>query len=334
MQYSKLNVYAAYYCDENIRMSSSSGGIFTILAKHILSLQGSVYGVAMTGDCMGAEFIRVTHENDLNKLRGSKYFQAKVGGTYKSVKEDLEHGQAVLFSGTGCQVNGLKSYLQKDYDNLLCVDVICHGVPSPALWRKYAIYREEQMGGKLESIDFRCKDRSWADFGMKMIDTNHKDVFISKDKDSFMRMFLQNYSLRPSCYECMAKKIKMADITIGDFWGIETVALEMCDGKGTSIVLVRTEKGNRIFDAIQTYLKLKKVSYAEGVKGNLAEYSSVSKPPERDSFFYDMNSLSYDVLEKKYCKKEKKINIIKHFIKKCIKKIIPHKIYKKFHGVG
>lgn len=102
-------------------------------------------------------------------LRGSKYLQARVGNTYKQVKDDLLAGKLVLFSGTGCQVNGLKSFLGKDYDNLLCVDVICHGAPSPALWKRYAEYQEKKNRGKLMEINFRCKDDSWTDFGMKEV---------------------------------------------------------------------------------------------------------------------------------------------------------------------
>lgn len=336
MKNNNPDVYAAYCYDENIRMSSSSGGVFTILAKYILSLHGVVYGVAMDEDCMGARFIKVTHDRNLSKLRGSKYFQAKMGDTYKSIKEDLEQGKNVLFSGTGCQVSGLKLFLQKDYTNLICVDVLCHGVPSPALWRKYVEYREEQLGEKLSAVNFRFKNRGRVDyFGMKITTTNNKDIFIPRDKDPFMKMFMHDYCLRPSCYNCMAKIIKMADITIGDFWGIETVTPEMCDGKGTSVILVRTEKGKRIFDAVKSHIKTKKVRYDEGIMCNEVEYTSVIRPSERESFFSDLNNFSFGVLKKKYCKKEKKIIILKRFIKRCIKKILPHNTtYKNICGRG
>ena len=164
-----LKVYAGYNTDKDVRLSSSSGAVFSSLAEYVLEQQGVVYGVAMAEDCYSAEFISVTSKEQLTKLRGSKYLQAKVGNTYKSVKEDLMSGKLVLFSGTGCQVNGLKSFLGKEYENLICVDVICHGAPSPALWRKYAEHQEQKIGGKLKGINFRCKDDSWTDFGMKEI---------------------------------------------------------------------------------------------------------------------------------------------------------------------
>lgn len=205
-----LKVYAGYNTDKDVRLSSSSGAVFSSLAEYVLEQQGVVYGVAMAEDCYSAEFISVTSKEQLTKLRGSKYLQAKVGNTYKSVKEDLMSGKLVLFSGTGCQVNGLKSYLGKEYENLICVDVICHGAPSPALWRKYAEHQEQKIGGKLKGINFRCKDDSWTDFGMKEICKSipggeTKKLYIFKDKDAYMQMFLRDYCLRPSCYECTAK---------------------------------------------------------------------------------------------------------------------------------
>lgn len=162
-----LKTYACYLKDEDVRMSSSSGAVFSALASYVFSQKGVVYGVAISEDCYSAIFTSVTDAEGLKKLRGSKYLQAKVGNTYKNVKNDLMNGKTVLFTGTGCQINGLKNFLENDYDNLICVDVICHGVPSPALWKKYAQYQEVQNGGKLKYINFRCKDKGWTDFGMK-----------------------------------------------------------------------------------------------------------------------------------------------------------------------
>lgn len=300
-----LKVYACYNTDKDVRLSSSSGAVFSSLAENVLEQQGVVYGVAMSEDCYSAEFICATSKEHLTKLRGSKYLQAKVGNTYKLVKEDLMAGKLVLFSGTGCQVNGLKSFLGKEYENLICVDVICHGAPSPALWQKYATYQEQKNGGKLKVINFRCKDEGWTDFGMKEIcksipDDETKKLYVSKDRDAYMQMFLRDYCLRPSCYECTAKKVKMSDLTIADFWGINDVAPEMNDGMGTSLVLIRTEKGKDVFEKIDGYMKLKEVSYEEGVRGNPAEYKSCARPMQRNTFFDDMQSMSYEELEKKY----------------------------------
>lgn len=289
-----LNTYACINNDEEERLRSSSGGIFSLLAKCILNQKGAVYGAAMTEDCYGAELIRVDNEKQLYRLRGSKYLQAKVGDSYIKAKLDLDNELPVLFSGTGCQINGLKLFLKKDYDNLFCVDVLCHGAPSPALWKKYVQVYETKYG-KLKSVNFRCKEDGWIDFGIK-----EDSLFISKDKDPYMQMFLNNYCLRPSCYECVAKEIKMADMTIADFWGIENILPEMNDGKGTSLVLIRSAKGAHLLKQIKSELKIKEVSYVDGVKSNQAEYKSAIRPVQRDMFFEDMNSLSFEELKHKY----------------------------------
>lgn len=300
-----LKTYACYNKNNDLRMRSSSGAVFSSLAKYIFEKHGIVYGVAMSSDCYAAGFVSVSNENDLAKLRGSKYLQAKVGNAFKNIKKDLLLGRIVLFTGTGCQVNGLKKYLGKEYDNLICVDVICHGAPSPALWKEYAQYQEQRYEGKLKSINFRCKDNTWTDFGMKeafedTLDGKTRRLFVSKDEDSYMQMFLRNYCLRPSCYNCVAKKQKMSDLTIADFWGINEVEPEMSDGLGTSLVLIRTVKGQNIFNHISSTLKLKEVPYEAGVKENPAEFKSCIRPLQRDTFFDDMNIMSFEELEKKY----------------------------------
>lgn len=320
-----IKVYAGYSNNQNVRMSSSSGAIFSSLAEYVLEQQGVVYGVKMAEDCYSAEFTRVADKLELVKLRGSKYLQAKVGNTYKQVKEDLLKDKLVLFSGTGCQVNGLKAFLGKEYSNLLCVDVICHGVPSPALWRKYAKHQEQKTGGKLKGINFRCKDDSWIDFGMKEVldeipQEDQKKIYISKDKDPYMVMFLRDYCLRPSCYECIAKSVKKADLTVADFWGINDVAPEMNDGNGTSLILIRTDAGRKIFEKIIDDFQLKEVSYKDGVRRNPAEYKSCARPTQRDTFFDDMQSMSFEELKQKYAAPIKVSFMTK--VKRKVKKVL------------
>ena len=322
-------VYACYNKDKNVRLSSSSGAVFSSLAEYVLNKNGIVYGVAMSEDCYSAEFIAVTDRTGLSKLRGSKYLQAKVGDAFKKVKAELQVGKLVLFTGTGCQVNGLKSFLGKEYDNLLCVDVICHGTPSPALWKKYVEYLEKKNDGKLRNINFRCKDNSWTNFGMKEVLTDIpqgevKHLYIPKDKDPYMQMFLRDYCLRPSCYNCIAKKVKMADMTIADFWGINDVAPEMNDGNGTSLVLIRTDKGMKTFETISSKLKLREVAYEDGVRCNPAEYKACRRPPQRETFFEDMDAMKFEELEKKYASPIKVTfkSRVKRKIKNTIKSVL------------
>lgn len=308
----QMKVYACYNKDTNIRMNSSSGGIFSLLAETILLGNGVVYGIAMTEDCYGAEMIRV--EDDIAPLRGSKYLQAKVGDAYKKVKEDLNAGKHVLFTGTGCQVNGLKAFLGKDFENLVCVDVVCHGVPSQKLWEKYVKHQELRYG-KLTSVDFRCKDMGWQEFGIK-----ENQMYVSRGKHPFMNMFLDDFCLRPSCYECHAKYYKNSDITIADFWGIDSVAPEMNDNNGTSLVIVRTDKGEALFESIKNEVKRKEVSYDGAVRGNSAEYISVGRPQQRNTFFADLENLSFEEMVKKYVS-DTRASMLKTIIRR-VKKLV------------
>ena len=320
--FNTLAAYAAYSTNDEIRKVSSSGALFSVFAEYILSFNGIVYGVAMEADCKYAEFIRVDNREELSKLRGSKYLQAKMGNIFKQIKRDLDNKKIVLFTGVGCQVNGLKAFLGKDYENLFCVDVICHGVPSSALWKKYVEDLERINKAKLRSVNFRCKDSKWADYEIKKTDAKQSSIYVSKDGDSYMQMFLRNYCLRPSCYECVAKKNKHSDITIADFWGIEEVAPEMNDNKGVSFVIVRTHRGSELLKKVEEKLFLKIVTYQEGVKENPCEYESVKRPVQRETFFVDMNTMSFFELENKYIPVSLKGKIKRFLLRSCFKKVI------------
>lgn len=286
-----MKTYAAYY-DNPIRIDSSSGGVFSLIASHF----DVVYGVSMSLDCYEAKYERV--ETDLSKIRGSKYIQAHVGDTFKHVKSDLDKGKKVLFSGTGCQINGLKLFLRKDYDNLFLLDVVCHGVPSPKLWKKHVLYMEN-MYGKLEKVSFRKKYINYKYFFKRKF-----NKYVFKEEDAYMQFFLNDLSLRPSCYQCHAKKFKCSDMTIADFWGIVRVAPSINDGLGTSLIISRTNKGNIVFDQIKDKIKWEEVSYKKAIRDNVAEYKSTKKPDAREKFFEDMASLTIPDLQNKYIPKE------------------------------
>lgn len=324
MTISEKKAYAAYY-DDDIRMKSSSGAIFSLLANMVLEKRGIVYGVVMNESCTEAEYIGITEKKDLEKLLGSKYLQAKIKNTFKSVRENLISNKLVLFTGTGCQINGLRKFLQKDYENLISVDIICHGVPSPALWKKYVSYMENKIQGKMTNINFRCKEQGWETFGMKEYSAS-KEVYISKSKDPYMQMFLSDFCLRSSCYECKTKTLRLSDLTIGDFWGIDTIAPKMNDGKGTSLVIVRTNKGEQIFNSIisKPSVNVLKVEYNDAIKGNPAEFRSVDRPKERETFLRDMKKMEFEQLTKSYLSlpiKQRIKNIIKRILKPVIKRL-------------
>ena len=279
-----MKVYAAYY-DHSVRLESSSGGVFSLLATKF----DVIYGVKMDADNRYAVFTRKT--GDISELRGSKYIQAKVGDTFQQVKKDLIEDRKVLFAGTSCHVNGLLCFLQKHYDNLFTIDVVCHGVPSPKYWHKYV------EGKTVKQINFRAKDGGWDNYtyGMRINDT-----YISHDQNKYMILYIRDYMLRPSCYECINKKSKRSDITLGDFWVIDKIDSSMTDNKGTSLVITRTEKGQNLFDIIKDKLVWKEFSYEEGVRQNPSEYKSSIRPINREDFFSDMDRMTFSELFNKY----------------------------------
>lgn len=322
-----LNSYAAINPDQDCRKESSSGGVFSVIAEYVLKQNGIVYGAAMSEDSRSVLHIEVTSIDELYKLRGSKYVQSNVGGIFFKVKKLLENNMLVLFSGTPCQVAGLKKYLAKEYKNLITVDLICHGVASPFLLEKYLRYYEEMCKQKIKSINFRYKKTTWQDFGILKTDIQGTEMFHNQHEDPFMKMYLKNYCLRESCYDCSTKKIRYSDITLGDFWGIEEIDPQMNDNMGTSAIIVRTEKGAGILEKVRERLKLQDTTYNNIVWNNVAENISVKRPRQRDQFYKDLHKLSFDKVIKKY----ERISHREEKFKK-VRYSLPIKILRKIYG--
>lgn len=293
--------YAAYNTDEKVRLESSSGGVFALLAEYIIAQRGVVFGAGFN------EKLEVTHMaverlDDLPKLMGSKYVQSKIGNSYRKTKEYLDSGRLVLFTGTPCQIGGLKAYLGKDYDNLFCQDLICHGVPSPKVWRKYVTYQENRAGSPARRISFRRKYEGWKRYSVSLLFNNETEYHQTFGKDLMMTAFLKNACLRPSCYACAFKNLhRESDITLADFWGIQSMMPEMDDDKGTSLVIVNSEKGEALFQYIKGKLVCEKADLTEAIKFNPSMVSSVRYNPNRKNFFTDIDLLSFDKLVAKHC---------------------------------
>lgn len=313
-----MKSYAGYY-KSLIREECSSGGIFGALAKYTIENNGVVYGVCMANDNYSAYYERVADLNSLHKIFGSKYMQATLSNTYENVKNDLNHGLNVLFTGTICQINGLKLFLKKDYENLLCIDIICHGVPSHKLWKKYLLYREEQIG-KCTKLNFRSKKQGWYDSGVM-----ENDYFTAQRENHYMNLFLKDLCLRPSCYNCISKQEKLSDITLGDLWGVNEVAPELNDDKGLSTIILRTTKSESIFDKIKDELVLKEITYKEAILENPAEYESSKKPFGRNYFYKDLEKKSFVSLLNKYLEK----NMFWKIIRKLQRKFLHYSRHKK-----
>ena len=292
----KSVAFAAYNKNKDERIKSSSGGIFTLIAKAILNEGGLVYGASFDND-FSVKHVRIDKTQDIEKLRTSKYVQSLIGDTYKNAKKDLEEGKKVLFTGTPCQINGLYAYLQKNYDNLYTQDIICHGVPSPKVWREYLKYREIKDQKKPMRINFRQK----VPFGWNLFSLSFDNEYNTKHgEDQYMKMFLQNVSLRDSCFNCNFKdKNRISDITLADFWGINKVEPEMNDDKGTSLLIINSKKGIGLLEKIRSEIEIKETNLDEAIKYNPAMIASVPMNPNRENFFRNINELEKNNLKEK-----------------------------------
>lgn len=300
-----LKVYACINNTDEIRMNSSSGGVFFLLAEYILDKNGKVYGAVFDKDWSVCH-IGVDNIEELEKIQGSKYLQSDKKYIFKEVKKDLETGKKVLFSGTPCEVAGLRNYLGKEYENLYCADVVCHGVPSPKVWQKYLQYIEKMVKKPCDresTPSHRSKTDGWSRFSVS-IPLGHDTEYLQEhDKDLYMRTFLKDIILRPSCYECQCKpSINISDISLADFWGVENVLPDFYDDKGTSLVLINTEKGNKLFREICKYLKYQDVSYETALKYIPAICKSAKIPKQREYFFSHFEQMDIETLMKKVSK--------------------------------
>ena len=246
--------YAAYAREDAVRSASSSGGIFTLLAREILARGGVVFGAAYDED-FSVHHIQIDTPEDLPRLQGSKYVQSRTEEAYRQAKHQLEAGKTVLFSGVGCQIAGLKAYLKKDYPQLYTVDVLCHGVPSPKVWRDYLREQQDAFGSGVEAVSFRDKSTGWTGYSMRLQFRDRQVYQSHHTEDTYLKFFLENISLRPACHSCRFKALPhSADLTLGDAWGIGSYMPDMTDDRGTSLVLVNSRKGQALFRAIETYM--------------------------------------------------------------------------------
>lgn len=308
-------VYGAYSNNESIRINSSSGGMFSELAASVFEKNGAVFGCTMNDDFSFAKHIKVENVDDLPKLQGSKYLQSDTNITFEEVKNCLQNGQEVLYSGTPCQIAGLKSYLgkySKDY-NLVTVDIICHGVPSSNVWNCYKSALVKKFDSTVEKISFRNKSNGWQNYSLLCEFENKKEYKKFAGDDLYLRGFVADYYLRPSCYDCQFKgdNIK-SDITLADFWGIDKVNPKFNDDKGVSLVVINSQKGQQIFDEIKDN---KKITYfsenaEKGLEYNPSYYNSVKMKNMRKVFFKQFEKNGVEAFEN-CCGKSNKTKFIR-----------------------
>jgi coenzyme F420-reducing hydrogenase beta subunit len=269
---------------------SSSGGIFPLLASSFIKSGGMVVGAAF-GDVRNVRHKCVDSMDELPELYGSKYVQSDTGDTFCEVERCLKAGRPVLYSGTPCQIAGLKGYLSEDYPQLLTIDVACHGVPSPGLWRRYVSAMEDKYKTGIDAANFRDKSGSWKRYAVRY-SAGQKSIRVNHSDDPYMLLFLQNVSLRPSCYDCSFRSSGSgSDITLGDLWNVASVAPELHDDKGASVIVVKTLKGLRMLEQVFPDA-MREIDRNEAVAGNSGFAAALAVPELRGRFFDGLSEAS------------------------------------------
>lgn len=302
IRYDEPLVYAAYTKDEAIRTDSTSGGIHSMLALAMYE-QNAYIGGAIYNKDHTVKHIVSPDRQLLPEIRSSKYLQSSMEGVYKEVRDLLKAGEKVFFCGAPCQIQGLYKFLRKEYDNLTTCDFICRGVNSPKVFLSYMDMLEKQYGSKATQIKFKNKKWGWHNFSLRVNFENGQEYCKDRWHDLFFIGYLQSGNFaRPSCYQCTFKGFpQKADITLADFWGIENIDPSMDQDRGTSLVMINSDKGKALFDAIKDKINWRQFTMKDAEAGNPALNSSLTPArPNRDAFFDALDKMPFDQVAEKF----------------------------------
>lgn len=304
------HIIAAYAKNAKVRKESSSGGLFSTIAEYIIEANGIVFGAGYGSDFkiqhMGVETIE-----DLSMLRTSKYVQSYIGKSYSQVRNFLEDGRIVFFTGTPCQVNGLRQYLHKDYDQLFTADIVCHGTPTSKYFREYILNMEKNSGKKIKEIKFRYKTNDYKLIGdlclhnIKIMFSDGSSCINNANQDPYLRAFFSDLLLNPACYHCLfSTKERSGDLTIGDFWGFKAPSLRWVNtGKGISLVMVNTQKGKWLLNEVKEKIEFCEKTFEEAAKINYPLVHPTTMGGGSDiycHFHKDYNTYGYEYVSRKY----------------------------------
>lgn len=321
-----IQVYAAISNNEEERLRSSSGGLFYEFGKiNIEKHKGLVYG-AIYDKNWNLEHKAVETIKDLGKMQGSKYVQSNLGECFKEVKERLKENRNVLFVGTPCQIDGLNSYLGEKPNNLITIDFVCHGVPSPKIWCNYIQELKSKYHSEIVSINQRSKEKKgWKKSSTKIVFATGQIYEKVNDDDEYMCLFLNDYILRESCYHCKYRNFdRCSDISMGDFWGIESVRSRLNDNKGTSLLLINTEQGRKFFEQVKEDCDWEIHRQEECMQAALN--SNLSIPKERNNFWILFEAEGYGRSVKKYGKRPLHIRFIQKICLPIVRKLGIYKL--------
>ena len=329
---------AAYNKDNNIRLDSTSGGIFSELAEKIYKENGYVCGAIYNKEWL-VEHYMSNNPKDITELRSSKYLQSDMKDNFIKIKSELQNGNKILICGSPCQIAGLYNFLgNKEYDNLYTCDFICRGMNSPKIFKGYINALEKKYNSKVKKIKFKNKIHGWHNFSTKIDFENGKCYIGGRYLDSYMVGYLKyNAFMRPSCYACQFKDLpRIADITLADFWGIENINPKLDNDKGTSLILINSIKGEQLFQKIGNNIEYEVITSDQVFNQNVCMNKSVEMTEARKKVFENIDKITYTELSKRYfpepnSKEKIKIKVKTNRILKKIKKSIKL-LLKEFNG--
>ena len=321
-----MNTYIVKQKDDISRMKSRSGGVFAAVSDKVIEAGGVVYGCALD-EHFHAFHCRATTKEERDLFRGSKYVQSEMRDAMKLAMEDLKAGKLVLFSGTPCQIAGMKGICPQEYrENLLCMDIVCHGVPSPAVWDSYKEYMQKKYHGKITEVDFRNKRKhGWWDH-VESVKIHGLEV----DSQIYKNLFYEHNILRECCYECPYKNLeRQGDITIADAWGIAKAAPAFDDNHGVSLVLSNTAKGQQWLEAAFAACDYEVCDIKDYMQDPFIR--SFEKPADYEQFWKDYFSKDFaEIVKKKYNDPIK--NRMKWRVKRMVKAVVPQSLINKLRG--
>lgn len=302
--------YVVQNIDERVCLQSTSGGAFTAIANEVIEEGGIVFGAAFDED-FNVKHIGTTSKDEIQKFRNSKYVQSDIRGTYSEVQKRIEEGQLVCYSGTPCQIEGLKRYLGKESDRLITVDVVCHAVSSPLVWKKYVSMQKEKLGNSIANIRFRDKQYGYKYSSMSFTDKSGKRIYsCGVESDLMCRAFFSNICDRPSCYSCVFKKqYRVSDFTIWDCFQVGRFSRKLDNDKGASRVLVHSDEGKKLFEKIKDNFEYIQISPNDAVEGAKEMFESVSNNSRRKKFMEEIATLDTQTAFARYFPDNFKVKI-------------------------
>lgn len=322
-RYEVPKIFAAYAEDEQIRIDSTSGGIHSMLALEMYKKRAYIGGAIYQTDHTVSHIL--SDDKDLlSEIRSSKYLQSSMNSIYREIKKTLSMGKEVFFCGTPCQVQALYLYLRKEYVNLITCDFICRGVNSPKVFLSYMDMLEKKYGAKATKIKFKAKQWGWHNFSMRVNFANGKEYCKDRWHDLFFIGYLQSGNFaRPSCYECKFKGFpQKADITLADFWGIEKIDKSMDQDKGTSLVMVNSDKGMKLFEAIKDGIKWREFSIEQAAQGNPAMNTPLKAvSSDRKEFFEALDEKPFNIVAKEFFPLSNPMSKLKRKMKLNVRKV-------------